>query len=423
MPSTPFDTAHQDSLRVLIGKVLPGAGAQPIAEAVAAGYGFATHEAFGKAIRAVEAGQPAPAHNFDADRLIGRLRALGEPVGEQDETLRFLLAAMSDGPRHGPLAQQRLRIGRLYMQVGLWEHAGTILGAAMSVAPAELKGEVAAALEQAAPHEETAAANLAMALLSADGVTCDAARAASLFDPLTASHEPDLREDAHNWLAHIALGRLGGSPDPAAALSHFEQAAGLGHSEAAFNAGLMLDEGRGVPSSAGKALVLYRRGAELGRPASMTNLAIKVMEHDFDEATALLERAAAAGDDSAAGVLQAWTEMDMAEAAGSGSFPCPARPRRAIRDVAAQGRRRGAAAGCADPVQGGGGDRRLPVWVRQLARAGAGGDEGQGGPAGRGMRRCRGAAPPGLPSARAGRVQRHGARGGLDRHCGLAAHG
>ena len=331
MPSTPFDAAHQDSLRMLIGKVLPGAGAQPIAEAVAAGYGFATHEAFGEAIRAVEAGQPAPAHDFDADRLIGRLHALGEPVGEQDEALRFLLAAMADGPRHGPppereapngpLAQQRLRTGHLYMQVGLWEHAGSILGTAMSVAPAELKGEVAAVLEQAAPHAETAAANLAMALLSADGVTCDAARAASLLHPLTASQEPDLREDAHNWLAHIASGRLGGSPDPAAALSHFEQAAGLGHGEAAFNAGLMHDEGQGVPPSAGQALALYRRGAELGHPASMTNLAIKVMERDFDEATALLERAAAAGDDKAAGVLQAWTEMDMAQAAGSGPDP------------------------------------------------------------------------------------------------------
>ena len=37
MPSTPFDTAHQNNLRMLIGKVLPDAGAQPIAEAVAGG--------------------------------------------------------------------------------------------------------------------------------------------------------------------------------------------------------------------------------------------------------------------------------------------------------------------------------------------------------------------------------------------------
>ena len=62
--------------------VLPGAGTHLIAEAVAAGYGFATHEAFGEAIRAVEAGQPAPAHDFDPGRLIGRLHAPGEPVGE-----------------------------------------------------------------------------------------------------------------------------------------------------------------------------------------------------------------------------------------------------------------------------------------------------------------------------------------------------
>ncbi len=336
MPSTPFDTAHQDNLRMLIGKVLPGAGAQPIAEAVAAGYGFPTHEAFGEAIHAVEAGRPAPAHDFDADRLIGRLHALGEPVGKQDEALRFLLGVMADGPRHGLppeqeapdglLAQQRLHTGRLYMQVDLWEYAGLILGTAMSVAPAELKGEVAAALEQAAPHAEIAAANLALALLSADGVPRDVDRAASLLDPLTASRKPELRGYAHNWLGHIASGRLGGLPDPTAALSHFEQAAGLGHGEAAFNAGLMHDEGKGVPPSAGQARDLYRRGAELGHVPSMTNLAVKIVGQDPEEATTLLGRAAAAGDNKAAGLLQAWTETGMAAAESSLDPEGDARP-------------------------------------------------------------------------------------------------
>lgn len=104
MPSTPFDTAHQDSLHMLIGKVLPDAGAQPITEAVTAGYGFPTHEAFGEAIRAVEAGRPAPVHDFDADRRLGGLHALGEPVGEQDEALHLLLAARRDGPRNSACA-------------------------------------------------------------------------------------------------------------------------------------------------------------------------------------------------------------------------------------------------------------------------------------------------------------------------------
>ena len=307
MPGRPFDAAHQDSLRMLTGKVLPGAGTHLIAEAVAVGYGFPTHEAFGEAIRAVEAGRPAPAHSFDADQLIGRLYALGEPVGEQDDALRFLLGVMADGPRHGPppereapngpLAQQRLRTGRLYMQVGLWEYAGSILGTAMSVAPAELKGEVAAALEQAAPQAETAAANLALALLSADGVPRDVGRAASLLDPLTAAREPELRAYARNWFGHTASKRLGGSPDSAAALFHFEQAAGLGHGKAAFNASLMHDEGKGVPSSTGQARWLYRGGTELGHAVSMTNLAVKIMGQDLEEATTLLERAAAAGDE------------------------------------------------------------------------------------------------------------------------------
>ncbi len=73
MPSTPFDNGHQESLRDLIGKVLPDAGTQHIAEAVAAGYGHRSHCAFMQAVRAVEAGGPAPVHDFDAGRLIDRL--------------------------------------------------------------------------------------------------------------------------------------------------------------------------------------------------------------------------------------------------------------------------------------------------------------------------------------------------------------
>ncbi len=133
---------------MLIGKVLPGAGTHLMAEAVTVGYGFATHEAFGEAIRAVEAGRSAPTYGFEADRLIGHLHALGEPVGKQEAERLVLLAAMANRPRHGPppereapdgqLAQHRLRTGRIYMQAGLWEHAGSNLGIAMSVALAEL---------------------------------------------------------------------------------------------------------------------------------------------------------------------------------------------------------------------------------------------------------------------------------------------
>ena len=84
MPSTPFDSAHQKSFRALIGKVLPDTPAQHLAEALAAGYGFPTHKAFGAAIRAVEAGRrPSPAPDFDADRMIVRLHGLGEDVGGQ----------------------------------------------------------------------------------------------------------------------------------------------------------------------------------------------------------------------------------------------------------------------------------------------------------------------------------------------------
>ncbi len=167
MPSTPFDTVHQDRLRTLIGKVLPDAGAQSIAEAVAAGYGYRTHDALLEAVHAVEAGHPAPVHDFDADRLIDRLQTSGERVGAQDEALRFLLRVMMDGPRSGPpptqaapdetLARHYLRIGRLYIEVGLWEDAGSLLGTAMGIAPADLKAEIAPALELRHSHNLLAA--------------------------------------------------------------------------------------------------------------------------------------------------------------------------------------------------------------------------------------------------------------------------
>jgi len=326
MPSTPFDNGHQESLRGLIGKVLPDAGAQHIAEAVAAGYGYRTHRAFMKAIRAVEAGDPAPVHDFDAGRLTDRLQALGGAVGKQEEALRFLLTVMADGPRSGPPSEQdaadeaearrSLRTARLYMDVGLWQDAGTILGTAMGAAPTSLKGEVAAALEQAAPHAEIAATNFALALIYAHGMPRDLVRAGALLDPLTRAQDPEVRSHAHNWLAHIASGKLGGSPAPAAAVAHFEQAARLGYAEAAFNAGLLYESGNGMPPSEDKARELYRRGVELGHVQSMTNLACKIVGQDHDEAIDLLERAAAAGDEKASGLLQAITESSMATAFG-----------------------------------------------------------------------------------------------------------
>jgi len=121
---------------------------------------------------------------------------------------------------------------------------------------------------------------------------------------------------AHNWLGHIASGRLGGSPAPAVAVAHFEQAARLGYGEAAFNAGLLYESGNGVPPSEDKACELYRRGVELGHVQSMTNLACKIVGQDHDQAIDLLERAAAAGDEKASGLLQAITESGMATAFG-----------------------------------------------------------------------------------------------------------
>lgn len=67
--------------------------------------------------------------------------------------------------------------GLVFAQAGHWRDAGAVLATAMSAAPASLKGEVAAALESAAPYSEAAAANLAFASLSADGIPRDIGRA------------------------------------------------------------------------------------------------------------------------------------------------------------------------------------------------------------------------------------------------------
>ena len=94
-----------------------------------------------------------------------------------------------------------------------------------------------------------------------------------------------------------------------------------GHGEAAFNAGLMHDEGTGVPPSEGRACDFYRLGVELGHVPSMTNLAAKVMGHDPAAAMDLCERAAEAGDGKAAALLQALAETGMAIAVEDGLTP------------------------------------------------------------------------------------------------------
>lgn len=91
-----------------------------------------------------------------------------------------------------------------------------------------------------------------------------------------------------------------------------------GHGEAAFNAGLMHDEGRGVPPSDNKACSFYRRGVELGHVPSRTNLAAKIIKHDLGAAMELCERAAEAGDGKAAALLQALTEAGIAVAVEGG---------------------------------------------------------------------------------------------------------
>lgn len=61
-----------------------------------------------------------------------------------------------------------------------------------------------AALERAAPHAETAATNLALALLFADGRVRDVPRAGAVLEQLAQAQSREVRAIAHNWLGHIA---------------------------------------------------------------------------------------------------------------------------------------------------------------------------------------------------------------------------
>ncbi len=148
--------------------------------------------------RAGEAARrPAPAPDFDADRLIARLHELGEDVDSRDQTLPCLLGVMSDGSQSGPpteqnapdgaLARRCLRAGLAFARAGRWRDVGVVLSSAMAAAPASLKRQVVAALEAAAPHSNAAAANLAFALLSAAGVPRDVGRARALLEAVAAS--------------------------------------------------------------------------------------------------------------------------------------------------------------------------------------------------------------------------------------------
>lgn len=102
-----YHESRQKSLRERLGAVLRHARAAHIAEATAAGYGFATHAAFltflGKTT-AYAIGE------FHAERFLQRLAELGTPLADSDRAAVIAVAATVNESVRVPITDPMLRI-------------------------------------------------------------------------------------------------------------------------------------------------------------------------------------------------------------------------------------------------------------------------------------------------------------------------
>lgn len=195
------------------------------------------------------------------------------------------------------------------MDTGRWDTAARALGAAMADANPSAKPRIVALFERAAPNSPAAACNLGLALMRGDGIAADPERGAGLLRQVLAAGDRNNASFAHNFLGHHHCGAFGSPPDHRKAVAHFEEAGRLGGTEAAFNAGLIYEQGaNGVKKNASEAVSNYRRAVAAGSYLAMTNLALMIMAQqdpsgDPDEAVSLLERASELGDPHASAIL------------------------------------------------------------------------------------------------------------------------
>jgi hypothetical protein len=169
--------------------------------------------------------------------------------------------------------------------------------------------------------------NLGLEKLSGKANARDYAGANALFCRVLASEQQDARLQAEAMSALADSYRLGRAMpvDMAAALELYINAAGLGMGRAAFNAGLIFDNGRQGENSAPdfqQAAHFYEVATDLGYVPARTNLGIlhaaELVAHpDREHGLALLRTAIAAGDE-VAGVALAVFETT-ADAAQSGT--------------------------------------------------------------------------------------------------------
>ncbi len=130
------------------------------------------------------------------------------------------------------------------VEAGECEDAAKLLGEAMMTAKPRAKRRVVAMLERITGQSAAASCNLALALLRGDGIKADPQRGARLLHDVLAQRDTGMAGFAHNFLGHFYFGAFGTPADLPRAVSHFELVGDLEQGEAAFNAGLILEEAK-----------------------------------------------------------------------------------------------------------------------------------------------------------------------------------
>ena len=226
---------------------------------------------------------------------------------------------------------EMLRKAGRWIEAGRCDEAASLLGDAMMQASLAAKRRIVALWEGLLDRTPFAASNLGLALMRGDGVPADPERGAGLLRGVLGSGVPELVGFAHNFLGHFYAGAFGAPANLARAVAHFERAAAGGGGEAAFNAGLILEQGNGIERDVARAAANYRLGVRCGSAHSMTNLALLIMTGEVADATPedaadLLQAAYAAGDENAGAIMMV-VSADVAACGAWGQF-VGAAPRR-----------------------------------------------------------------------------------------------
>jgi len=302
-----FTAAGQKRLRHIVSGLLPKAKAAHVAEAVAAGWGQRNHAA----LLAALGGDANALPQFDPVLCLNRLDDLMGSLNfhpRRGDHIHILWAATQVTqdikppipPRDLSRALVALELSRQAIKKKDWLEATHLATHALRTGS---PGQIQLAfdlLKEAANHSPAARLNMAIAMISGDGIPPDVEGAVRLLEPLCDNEQKSIAAAANatlgDWVA-----TLGRSADHRRAMMFWHRAMELGNAHSAFNAGLAYQQGRpGVPIDLHQAAKMYRIAADLGHVYGMTNLGVLLQNISADEAVAWFEKAAALGDEKAA---------------------------------------------------------------------------------------------------------------------------